>query len=187
MFRGSPDRNPNEDLRRPGAQPVAPSHVREIPTSPPAPQPVEAAGQSDLTFVAREDQFEGSIAAHRAVRVLGQVKGKIDAPSVTIEEGAKVEADITADEVVVAGQYTGNMTCRQRLEVRPSGQISGKLATLRLMLHEGAAMDGEIHMLPQPQPAPQEQTVRGGAATRPAAPEVAAAPPAPGPGVEPIG
>ncbi len=185
MFRGSPDRNPNEDLRRPGAQPVAPSHVREIPTAPPpAPQPVEVAGQADLTFVAREDQFEGSISAHRAVRVLGQVKGKIDAPSVTIEEGAKVDADITADEVVVAGQYTGNMTCRQRLEVRPSGRLSGKLQTMRLMLHEGAALEGEIHMLPQP--APQESTIRGGAATRPSGSDAAASP-APGPGAEPIG
>jgi cytoskeletal protein CcmA (bactofilin family) len=186
MFRGSPDRNPNEDIRRTGAQPVSPSHVREIPTAPPAPPRAEAAGQSDLTFVAREDQFEGSISAHRAVRVMGQVKGKIDAPSVTIDEGAKVAADITADEVVVAGQYTGNMSCRQRLEVRPSGRISGKIETMRLMLHEGAAMDGEIHMLPQT--APQEPTVRGGAATRAAGPEPAPRPvPAPGPGAEPIG
>ena len=56
-------------------------------------------------------------------------------------------ADVTANEVVIAGEYSGNMTCRQRLEVRPTGRVSGHLETLRLMLHEGAAMDGEIHML----------------------------------------
>ena len=48
---------------------------------------------------------------HHAVRVLGELKGKIQAPLVTIEEGAKVTADVTADEVIVAGEYSGKMTC----------------------------------------------------------------------------
>ena len=41
--------------------------------------------------------------------------------SITIEEGAVVEADITATEVTIAGSYNGKLVCRQRLEIRPSG------------------------------------------------------------------
>jgi len=141
MFSRNPD-NPNDDLRRTGLQPVPMPPARDVPQPPIAPT-----SPPDLSMVAREDQFDGTISARHVVRVLGQVKGTIEAPMVTVEEGARVEADVTANEVVIAGEYAGNMTCRQRLEVRPTGRVSGHLETLRLMLHEGAAMDGEIHML----------------------------------------
>ena len=47
---------------------------------------------------------------------------------------------------MVAGEYAGNLLCRKRLEVQATGKVSGRLETLKLVLHEGAAMDGEIHM-----------------------------------------
>jgi cytoskeletal protein CcmA (bactofilin family) len=103
-----------------------------------------------MTVVGRADRFEGDLRVTDALRILGQVDGTIRATSLVIEEGARVEADVTADEVIIAGEYTGTLTCRQRLEVRASGRVSGKMETYRLMLHEGAAVDGEMKMLKQP-------------------------------------
>ena len=119
---------------------------------------------SEQTVVAREDRIDGTVRGHRAVRVLGQVKGKIEAPTVTIEEGAKVTADVTADEVIVAGEYSGKMTCSKRLEVRPSGRLSGRIETLKMLLHEGGVIDGELHMIK----AAEEETpaARTGASVR---------------------
>jgi cytoskeletal protein CcmA (bactofilin family) len=101
---------------------------------------------ADLTVIAREDRLDGNVRAQHGIRVLGTAKGRLEAPSVVIEEGASVTASITADNVLVAGEYNGKMICRQRLEVGPSGRISGRVETLKLMLHEGAVVDGEIHM-----------------------------------------
>lgn len=111
---------------------------------------VDTTVSSEQTVIAREDRIDGTVRAHRAVRVLGQVKGKIEAPVVTIEEGAKVTADVTADEVVVGGEYSGKMICSQRLEVRPSGRLSGRIDTLKMLLHEGGFIDGELHMTKPP-------------------------------------
>src|SRR3989304_3210189 len=83
-----------------------------------------------------------------------------------VEEGARVHADVVADEVIIAGDYSGKLICRQRLEGRSSGRVSGQVETFRLMLHEGASVDGELRMLPQPggagsQP-PGVASLRGG-------------------------
>jgi len=150
MFSRSAERPGNEDGRQGRLQPVgtpgaqSPAYVQGsvMPPTPPTP--------TDQTLIGREDRVDGTVRAHKSIRVLGSVKGKLEAPSVIIEEGATVLATVSADDVVVAGEYSGNMTCRQRLEVRPSGRMSGRVETLKLMLHEGAAMDGEVHMIKPP-------------------------------------
>jgi cytoskeletal protein CcmA (bactofilin family) len=105
-----------------------------------------------MTVVGRADRFKGDLRVTDALRILGQVDGTISTTTLMIDEGARVTADVTADEVVIAGEYTGTLSCRQRLEVRASGRVSGKVETFRLMLHEGAAVDGEMKMLKQPAP-----------------------------------
>lgn len=146
MFSRSSERPGSDDGRRGGLQPVAATNAQPSATAPAA-VPLTAATGSDQTVIAREDRVDGTLRAHRTIRILGTAKGKLEAPSVIIEEGAKVTADVTADDVIVAGEYSGTMICRQRLEVRPSGRISGRVETLKLMLHEGAAVDGEVHMI----------------------------------------
>ena len=160
MFSRSSDRPAGEDNRRTGLQPVS-GMTREIASSPVS----ETSSSADYTVIAREDRVDGTVRAHRALRVLGQLKGTVEAPSVTIEEGAKVTADVTADEVVVSGEYSGNLLCRQRLEVRPSGRLSGRIETLRMLLHEGGFIDGELHMIKAAEEAPARTgiNVRGGA------------------------
>jgi cytoskeletal protein CcmA (bactofilin family) len=92
---------------------------------------------------------------------------------VHIEENAQVEADITAEEVVIAGEYTGKLTCRQRVEIRATGRVSGTIDTAKLLLHEGGYFDGELHMqktTPSPAastPSPAASTSRSDSDERP--------------------
>ena len=151
MFSRSSERTGSDDGRRGGLQPVGAPNAQGRAVCAGRRRAADARRQpTDQTLIAREDRVDGTIRATKTIRVLGTVKGKLEAPSVIIEEGAKVTADVTADDVVVAGEYSGNMVCRQRLEVRPSGRISGRLETLKLMLHEGAQVDGEVHMIKPP-------------------------------------
>jgi cytoskeletal protein CcmA (bactofilin family) len=90
---------------------------------------------------------------------MGTVRGGIESSQyVHIEENAHVEADISAEEVVIAGEYSGKLTCRQRVEIRATGRVTGQIDTQKLLLHEGGYFDGEMHM--------QKQT---GSTTTPAA------------------
>lgn len=122
------------------------------PAPQPAPAPVTAvqpssARSTEESLIAREDTFEGTLRTTKGVRVLGTVEGTIESDLyVHIEENAKVSADITAEEVVIAGEYTGKLNCRARVEIRSTGRVSGQIDTLKLLLHEGGYFDGELHM-----------------------------------------
>jgi cytoskeletal protein CcmA (bactofilin family) len=118
---------------------------------------------ADDSVIAAEDHFEGTLKTSRGVRILGTVDGTIESAShVHIEQSAKVSADVTAEEVVISGQYSGKLVCRQRLEVQPTGRVNGNIETVKLMLHEGGYVDGELHMQKPGQAAEAPRPSEGG-------------------------
>lgn len=134
---------------RPGQMKAVPSTGMRDATPVPVAQQHEASplGRGEESVVGREDRFEGTVRVQKGLRVLGTVTGKIEAATyVHVEESANVEADLTADEAIIAGHYSGKLVCRQRLEIRSTGLVKGEIETVRLMLHEGGFIDGELHM-----------------------------------------
>jgi cytoskeletal protein CcmA (bactofilin family) len=169
MFSRNADRS-STDAQRTATTPQM-SNVREL-SAAPAPPPAPTVPQ-DVTVVARGDRLEGTLKVNQTLRIAGTLEGKVEATTVYLEEGSTVKADITADEVVIGGEYTGKLICRQRLEMRATGQVMGTIETLRLMLHEGASIDGELHMVKPAKPEPAARggsTVRGGLAEVPIRP-----------------
>jgi cytoskeletal protein CcmA (bactofilin family) len=143
------------------AKPVMPAYA----TTTPEPAAQETGPGADDSVIARDDHLEGTFTSRGTVVVMGSVKGRIEAVQVRIEDGAKVDADVIVDEAIVAGEFTGNLTCRERLEARASGRISGRVETYKLMLHEGASVEGEMHMLTESAKDGPE-TIRGSAPLR---------------------
>lgn len=147
------DRSTTDDSQR-TTTPTPPVPAPQPAVSPPAPVQSSVARNADESLVAREDTFEGQLNTTRGVRIMGTVRGGVESQQyVHIEENAHVEADITAEEVVIAGEYSGKLTCRQRVEIRATGRVSGQIETQKLLLHEGGYFDGELHMQ-KPQVAP---------------------------------
>ena len=177
------------------AKPVMPGYA---PTSPAAPAPeqepqvADGAPGPDDSVIAVDDHLEGTFTSRGTVVVKGSVKGRIEAVQIRIEDGASVDADVIVDEAIIAGEFTGNLTCRERLEARSSGRISGRVDTFKLMLHEGASVEGEMHMLTEA-PKDASETIRGTATLRgdsdeprkPATPAAPAAKTVPAPSVKP--
>ncbi len=143
------------------AKPVMPAYA----TTTPEPVVEEAGPGPDDSVIARDDHLEGTFTSRGTVVVMGSVKGRIEAVQVRIEEGASVDADVIVDEAIIAGEFTGNLTCRERLEARASGRINGRVETFKLMLHEGASVEGEMHMLTE-SPTDASETIRGSAPLR---------------------
>ena len=150
------------------AKPVMPAYSATAPvgtTPEPQPEPAEAGPGPDDSVIAVDDHLEGTFTSRGTVVVKGSVKGRIEAVQVRIEDGASVDADVIVDEAIIAGEFTGNLTCRERLEARASGRINGRVETFKLMLHEGASVEGEMHMLTEA-PKDAAETIRGSAPLR---------------------
>jgi cytoskeletal protein CcmA (bactofilin family) len=160
----SPDPIGMRELPPQPARPVMPAYTLPTPTGTPRVEQPSGPGPED-SVVARDDHFDGTFTSRGTVVVMGSVKGRIEAVRLRIEAGAQVDAEVIVDEAIVAGEFTGTLTCRERLEARSSGRINGRVETYKLMLHEGASVEGEMHMLTE-RPRDASETIRGSAPLR---------------------
>ena len=112
--------------------------------------------------IGRSLVIKGEISGSETLYIDGRIEGKITMSDsrVTIGRNGKVDASITAKEVVVMGKVTGNIVCSDRVDIRSEGAVTGDVSTVRISVEDGAILKGGIEVRseqkPQPQPKPAE-------------------------------
>ena len=78
----------------------------------------------------------------------GVFKGKIMSDAcIIIGETGKVEADITADTVLMSGEVHGNIVAKTKLEITSHGKLRGNIKTGSLIIAEGVLFEGNCQMV----------------------------------------
>ncbi|MEO7910128.1 MAG: polymer-forming cytoskeletal protein [Roseiflexaceae bacterium] len=128
------------------APPVA-APVPAVPSAPAAPAARPAARPIAESVIGPDDFFDGRYRSERGVRIQGNARGSIESRQyIFVEGGAQVEADLSAEDITISGDFKGKISCRRRLEVTSTGKIQGQVQTALLVVQEGGAIDGELHM-----------------------------------------
>jgi cytoskeletal protein CcmA (bactofilin family) len=107
-----------------------------------APSPM----QSQNSTIGKTIVIKGEITASEPLYIYGHVDGSIRAPEqrVTIGREGKVNADISAHEVVIMGDVCGNLDSSHRVEIHRDGSLTGDLSTDCICIEEGAVLQGAI-------------------------------------------
>jgi cytoskeletal protein CcmA (bactofilin family) len=99
------------------------------------------------SLIARNATWDGQLYAEGDVRIEGALQGSIEAHStVFIAQDARVNAKIRARNIVIAGEFDGEISCDEKLEVLPTGSIAGQVNASMLVIHEGAFVDSRFAM-----------------------------------------
>lgn len=116
---------------------------REKPQKPAAP----AAPVSKIeTIIGPNAHFRGDIQSDGGVRVDGIFEGTIDITgNLVIGEGAKIIADIKANNISISGAVKGDIN-GNRVEILETGRVWGDLTINSLLLNEGAYLRGQTTM-----------------------------------------
>lgn len=115
------------------------------------------------TIVGPNAHFRGDIQSDGGIRIDGIFEGSIDITgNLVIGEGAKIIADIKANNISISGAVKGNIA-GNRVEILETGRVWGDLTINSLLLNEGAYLRGQTTMHsdieppliepPRPQPA----------------------------------
>src|SRR5580704_2025821 len=81
-----------------------------------------------------------------------QIDGKVDGPillrghRLTVGRTAQLNSQITASEVIVYGNASGNLHARDRVEIKKDGQVIGDITTKRISIEDGAYFKGHIEI-----------------------------------------
>src|SRR3989338_2310878 len=81
------------------------------------------------------------------LRISGQFDGTLDTKgNLSIAERANVTATIHGEVITISGTSTGNITATGRVELQSTARVSGKISTPRLIVQDGAILQGSIEM-----------------------------------------
>lgn len=105
---------------------------------------VEARG---LSIVARDLTISGDLATDGVVKVEGRVCGSVQAGGqVVVSPGAVIEGDVVTQEAIVGGEVRGGIVASERVELHASSVVHGNIHSPRLLIQEGARVNGEVRM-----------------------------------------
>jgi cytoskeletal protein CcmA (bactofilin family) len=111
------------------------------------PVPRKRPEATGLSIIGPDLRVEGDLETEGVVKVEGQVRGAIGAgQQVLVAAGSTVEGDIQTREAVVGGAVRGSIVASERVELLPTAVVTGNVTTVRLLIHEGGRINGEIVM-----------------------------------------
>ena len=105
-------------------------------------------GGGDVASIGKSVVFKGDLSGDEDLEIEGRIEGQIQLPNhqLTIGAHGRVKAQIEAKTVVVVGHVSGNVTATERCEVQASGVVDGDIRAPRLLIQEGAVVNGNIEM-----------------------------------------
>ncbi len=98
-------------------------------------------------------EFQGRLSFEGTVRIDGIFRGDIfTRDTLIVGAEARVEAQIQADTVIVAGYVEGEVRALSRVEIQKTGYVRGSVLAPVFRIEEGGMFDGSTQMLPSDNP-----------------------------------
>ncbi len=149
-----------------------PSPIRPKQDSPmmetiPKPSPLTATNQNQ-SFLGRSVVLRGELTGKEDLLIGGQFEGNINLETncLTVAPQGQVKAEIHARHVVIHGSVNGNISAREKIEIRRTGHVVGDLLAAAIAIEEGAYFKGSIDILrEEPQAVPRAPSVPAGSAS----------------------
>jgi len=98
--------------------------------------------------IGKSISIRGDLTGNEDMVIEGQVEGKVDLPNnqLTVGANGNLKAEIHAKGVVIIGHVVGNVFGLERVEIQATGRVEGDVAAPKLVVAEGAQINGKIQM-----------------------------------------
>jgi cytoskeletal protein CcmA (bactofilin family) len=106
-------------------------------------------------FLNTDVEIRGNLKCSGDVFFDGRLDGDLTTEgALELGESAVVRGNLTACSVVARGKINGNITARDRLEVKARTELSGDLRAGKLVVDDGVTFLGKAEIAPVKAPAP---------------------------------
>lgn len=105
---------------------------------------------ADMANIGKSISIKGDVTGDEDTVIEGRVEGRVELSNhhLTVGPNGDVKGEISAKQVTVVGKVAGNITATERIELSDSGRVDGDLLSPRLLVQEGAQLNGEVSMKP---------------------------------------
>lgn len=107
----------------------------------------QKAGGEVETVVGPSVKVQGDFVSQGNIVIEGQVKGSIKTDkNLRVEEGAQIDAEVTAESALLAGEVRGNIHILGTAELTPTAKLYGDIEAKTLIVAAGAILHGRVIM-----------------------------------------
>ena len=107
----------------------------------------ETSGPAQINMISEGTTVEGTLRARDDIRISGKILGSliVDGKAI-IAAGGEVDGDVKAADADVAGRIKGEISIKGRLLLKSTAHVEGTVRTTRLIVEEGAVVEGKCEM-----------------------------------------
>ena len=107
-------------------------------------------GSNDFpTTLGPDAPFKGDLTYDKGMRLQGKFEGNIMTPGrLHVTKEAKMQADVDAGAISVEGDVKGKLNASERIELKQSARYEGDLSASKLVVDEGAVLNGHVTVGP---------------------------------------
>ncbi|WP_202556416.1 bactofilin family protein [Paenibacillus silvestris] len=99
------------------------------------------------TLIGEGTTFEGRIKSEASIRIEGGITGDIEcAGDVIIGERGVVKSNVSARDVILAGNVHGNIITKGKLTITSTGSLYGNISAASFIIEEGGQFQGNSKM-----------------------------------------
>ncbi len=93
--------------------------------------------------------FKGSLRFSGELTFDGKLEGDITSDgTLNLGDNAVVKGNISVNSVVVRGKITGNVTAREKIDIKSKTELFGDIRAARLVMEEGVTFVGQTEVNP---------------------------------------
>jgi cytoskeletal protein CcmA (bactofilin family) len=98
--------------------------------------------------IGKSVQIRGEVKGNEDLQVEGLVEGTItlNDSRLTVGANARVQANVTARDVMVQGTLQGDVHATGRVELRTGSHVTGDIQAARLSIEENAIFSGKVEL-----------------------------------------
>ena len=95
-------------------------------------------------IISQNTAINGNISINGCTRIDGVIDGTLAVDSdLFIGESGNIRATVYAKNATISGQVTGNISCKERLELTSNAKVFGDIKCTTLIIAEGAGFPGK--------------------------------------------
>lgn len=100
------------------------------------------------TVIAEDVEISGSIKCTGGIRLGGKVNGDVTtAGDVLVEKTSAVKGNMAGNSIVVNGLIKGNISAKDRIELKGNAKVAGDIKAKRLVVEEGVTLVGKMEIV----------------------------------------
>jgi cytoskeletal protein CcmA (bactofilin family) len=106
-------------------------------------------GQATQSLIAADVEITGTIKSSGGVRIDGKLDGEmICTADAVIGKSAVIKGNIQVNSVVVEGLIQGNITAKDKIEMKSTAKVHGDIIAKRLSVEDGVTFIGRSEVNP---------------------------------------